>query len=147
MVLHDCELQDRVTNLSCRLLFVFTDYVFNLQAVLLVAAVIDSVRVQKEQVSRAHEGDFGHVRGVDLPRPERHRKIFVPVGMIFGNLQPERQELDHAGVIDLHKPVVLGGKHQRGRMPEIYEAKMPARTYFTVQHGRDFARIVVRIAS
>ena len=72
MVLHDCELQDRVTDLPCRLIFVFTDHLFNLPAVLFVTSVVDAIGVEKKQVPRAHEGDFCHVRRVDLPGPQRH---------------------------------------------------------------------------
>ena len=43
--------------------------------------------------------------------------------------------------------LVFGGKYQRRRMAEIYEAKLPSGTYFTVQHGRDFTRTVILIPS
>src|ERR1700682_2569171 len=67
--------------------------------------------------------------------------------MVFGNLQSKRQELHHVGVINLHELIEFGGKDQRGRMAEIYKTKIPAGTDFAVQHGRNFTRIVVRIAS
>ena len=61
LVLLDCVLQDRVTNLSGRLVLVLADHLFDQEAVLLVAAVVDPVGIKKEQVSRAHQGDFCHV--------------------------------------------------------------------------------------
>src|SRR5882724_5055248 len=65
--------------------------------------------------------------------------------MVLGNLQSQSKKLHHAGAIDLHESVVFGGKHQRGRMAEIYETKISTGAYLPVQHGRDFTRIVILI--
>ena len=40
----------------------FANHLFDLLAVLFVAAVVNPIGVEEEQVSRAHEGDFCHVR-------------------------------------------------------------------------------------
>ena len=78
---------------------------------------------------------------------QRHGEIFVPVGMIFGNFQTQGEKLHYASFVDLHELFIFGGEYQRRRVAEIYKAKMPAGTDFAVQHGRNFTRIVIRIAS
>jgi hypothetical protein len=60
-VLLNCMFQDRVTNFFCRLILVFTDYLFDLQPVLHIAAIVDPVCIKEEDVSRTHERDFRHV--------------------------------------------------------------------------------------
>ena len=49
--------------------------------------------------------------------------------------------------VDLHESVEFRREHQWWRMAEIHKPKVPARTDFAVQHGRDFARIVILIPS
>src|SRR5271154_4770949 len=114
-------LQDGVTNLSGRLTLVVADHLLNQESVLFVAAVVDSVGVKKEQVAGAHERDLRDVPGGHLALPERHRKISIPVGMVFGNLQAERQELHHVGLANLNESVEFSGKYQRRRVTEVYK--------------------------
>jgi len=71
----------------------------------------------------------------------------MPVGMVFGNFQSEREELHHPGVIDLHEPVKFRGEYQRRRVAEIYKTKMSGGAYFAVEHGRDLTRIVIFVSS
>ena len=61
---------------------------------------------------------------VHLPFPERHRKIFVPVRMVFGNFQSERKELHHAVLIDLHESSVFRREDQRRWVTEIYKTEI-----------------------
>jgi len=57
-VLFNCISQDGVTNFFCRLIFVFTEYLFDLQPVVLIAAIVNPVRIKEEDISRTHERDF-----------------------------------------------------------------------------------------
>lgn len=54
-------LQDGITNLSCRLIFMFTDYSLDLQTILFIAAVVNPVRMKEKDVSWAHQCDFRHI--------------------------------------------------------------------------------------
>src|ERR1035441_7897741 len=94
----------------------FTDHSFDLQPVLFVAAVVNSVCMKEKDVSWAHQCDFRQVRGVHLPFPELHGKILIPVRMVLGNFQPERKEPYHAILVDLHDPSVFCGEYQRWRV-------------------------------
>src|SRR5436190_21524670 len=103
--------------------------------------------MKENDVSRAHQCDLRHVRGLHPFPPKPHGKIPIPVRMILGNFQPERQELHHAILVDLHESSVLCGKYQRGWVAKIYKAEMSIGMYFAVQHRRNFARIVIRLPS
>src|ERR1700693_1493964 len=65
--------------------------------------------------------------------------------MVFWNLQSQRRELIHVLPVELHKPVVFRGKYEWSWVAEVYKTKMPARTYFAVNHGSNFARSIIRI--
>ena len=96
------------------------DHLFNLQPVLLIAAIVDPVCIQEEDVAGTHERDFRQVRGFHFPCPERHRKILVPIRIVLGNWW---------------------------WVAEIYKTERSTGTYLTVEHGRDLARIVILIPS
>src|SRR5260370_34825644 len=87
------------------------------------------------------------MRGCYRPFPERHRKVLVPVRMILWNFQPKCRELHEVIGIHPHKAPVLRRKHQGWRTAEIYKAEVSFRANFTVKHGRDFARLVVRVSA
>ena len=53
--------EDRVANVFCRLISMVTNYPFKLNAVLLIAAIVNPVCIQEEDVSGTHERDFCHV--------------------------------------------------------------------------------------
>src|ERR1035437_2046301 len=114
---------------------------------LLIAAVVNPVCIKEEDVTGTHECDFCHVRGVHFPCPERYRKVLVPVRIVLGNFQSERKELHHASLIDLHEPFVFCRRYQRWWVAEIYKTERSTGTYLTVEHGGDFARIVIFIPS
>src|SRR5439155_2536319 len=103
--------------------------------------------MKEKDVSRAHQCDLGHVRGFHPFPPALHGKIPISVRMVLRNFQAERKELHHTILVDLHEPSVLCGKYQRRGVAKIYKAEMSIRMDFTVQHSRDFARILIRIPS
>src|SRR5260370_31414476 len=67
--------------------------------------------------------------------------------MILWNFQPKCRELHEVIGIHPHKAPVLRRKHQGWRTAEIYKAEVSFRANFTVKHGRDFARLVVRVSA
>src|ERR1700675_1442091 len=103
--------EDRVANVFCRLISMVTNYPFKLNAVLLIAAIVDPVCIKEENVSWTHERDFCHVRRVHFARSRRHGKIPVPVWIVLRNRQPQREEPHHASLADLHELFVFRGKY------------------------------------
>jgi hypothetical protein len=140
-----CVVQDCVANLLCPAFFMIANYFFEPEAILPIAAVIHTVGVKKNDVSRAHQCDLGYVRSAYLTLPARRGKVFISVRVILGNFQPERRELHELIRIHWHEAPVLRGKNQWWRTAEIYKAEMSVGTYFTVNHGGDFARMVIRV--
>jgi|ERR1700722_110443 len=67
--------------------------------------------------------------------------------MVVGNGEPERKELYQAVLIDGHELFEFGGKYERRRVSKIDEAEKPVGPYFSIEHGCDFARIVVAVAT
>ena len=53
-ILLHCAREDCVTNLLRRLMFVRADHLFQAPAVLFIAAVVDSIRIQENNVSGTH---------------------------------------------------------------------------------------------
>src|SRR5262249_30817445 len=137
--------EDRVTYVFSRLTLVSTDHPFNLKSVLLITAVVNPICVQEENISGTHERDVFQVRCVHLVRSQRHGNIFVPVGMVLGNHQTECGELRHASPADFHELLAFCGKYEWRRVTETYKAEVSTGMYLTVEHGRDFARIVILV--
>ena len=67
--------------------------------------------------------------------------------MVLGNFQSEGRELHEVIGIHRHKAPELRRKDQWWRTAEIHKTELPFGTYFTVEHGRNFTRLVVRIAA
>src|ERR1700730_17569830 len=61
--------------------------------------------------------------------------------MISGDLQTQRQELDHSIFVQLHKFSIFSGEHQRWRVSKIYKSEIAVRMHFAIKHSRDLARI------
>src|SRR5437773_5170681 len=61
--------------------------------------------------------------------------------MIRGDLQTQRQELDHSPFVQLHKFAVFSREHQRRRVSKIYKSEIAVRMHFAIKHSRNLARI------
>src|ERR1700730_6311470 len=61
--------------------------------------------------------------------------------MISGDLQTQRQELDHSIFVQLHKFSIFRREHQRWRVSKIYKSEIAVRMHFAIKHSRDLARI------
>src|SRR5437016_9410455 len=61
--------------------------------------------------------------------------------MISGDLQTQRQELDHSIFVQLHKFSILSRKHQRWRVSKIYKSEIAVRMHFAIKHSRNLAHI------
>src|SRR5258708_5240230 len=119
------------------------NYVLDPLASFYIAAVIDAVGAQKNDVSWPHQCDLRDIRGVDLSLPERHRTMLVSVRMVFANLSAECGELREVIGPHRHKASELRRKAQRWRPPEMHKAELALGTYCTVAHGRNCTRLVV----
>src|SRR5262250_1927535 len=62
--------------------------------------------------------------------------------MVFRNLEAEGGELHEVIVVHFCETPKFRREDQWWRAPKIYEAKMSAGTYFTVEHGRNLARMI-----
>ena len=69
MVLFEGVFHQSVADVFCWLPVVFAHYPFKLLAFVIVAAVVDPVGVEEENVSRAHQRDLCNIRGL-RPLPE-----------------------------------------------------------------------------
>src|SRR5215472_16710979 len=85
-------IQEYVADFLCRLAIVFTHYLFQLPALFLVATVVHTVRIKKEDVSRADQRKLGQIRRSHSMLPRSQREIFRTIGMVVWNLQAERQK-------------------------------------------------------
>src|SRR5260370_11524779 len=61
--------------------------------------------------------------------------------MIRGDLQTQRQELDHSPFVQLHKFSIFSREHQRRRVSKIYKSEIAVRMHFAIKHSRNLARI------
>ena len=66
-------LEDRVANHLYRLFLVFTDDLLNLQLFPLIAAVVNAIRIEKNDVALAHQRDFRDVGLPHVPLAEAER--------------------------------------------------------------------------
>ncbi len=67
--------------------------------------------------------------------------------MIFGDFQPQCQKLHELIRVHGHEAAVLRGEYQWWGTAEIYEAEIAFGTDFTVNHGGNFARMFLRVAT
>src|SRR5882762_11259836 len=61
--------------------------------------------------------------------------------MIRGDLQTQRQELDHSIFVQLHKFSIFGREHQRRWVSKIDKSEIAVRMHLAIKHSRNLARI------
>jgi hypothetical protein len=69
----------------------------------LVASVINAVRVKKKRVSRRDQCEVCDVGGIRSLLTVMHRKITASIRMLFRNFQSQGQGLHHAALINGEK--------------------------------------------
>jgi hypothetical protein len=111
---------------------------FELLAFWFVAAVVNTIGIEEEDVAGAHQGEFGNIRGFCGLFAGFHGQIAIAIGVIFGDLQAQREELDHAAAIDVHEFAEFGGEDQRRGMTKVDESKIPVWPDFAIEHGGNF---------
>src|SRR5258708_38728459 len=93
-----------------------------------------------------NEREIGDIRIGRRMLPEMHGEVSFAVRMIFGDFQPERQELHHPVSVDVAEPPGLRGEQERRRMTEGHKPGMAGNTHFAVYPPGDVAGSAVLLA-
>src|SRR5260370_27877936 len=113
-----------------------TNHPFNLLTVCFVAAVVDTIGIEQENVPWTQQRELGDIGGVRVALPGVQREIPIPIRMIFRDVQAERQKLHHTALIYLHELPIFRGEDEWRDISEIHQSKIAKRVYFSLKHGR-----------
>lgn len=141
VVLLDGVAQEGFADVFCGLVVVLLEDSFERGAGLGVAAVVDSVGVEDEDVPGIDEGDLGDVIGGDAPLAQVHREVASAIRMIGGELEAESEELRHVVFMDVEQPGAFRRVDQRRWVAEVCEAKVSSGVDFAIQHGGNLSRL------
>src|ERR1700745_2566916 len=116
---------------------VFKHHFFKTATFLLIAAAIHAIGIKKEDVPCIHERELGHARRLHASLPIVQREVAVPVRMVFGDLQAEREKLHHPALVQFHESAKFRRVNEWRRMSEIHKSKVAGWPDFAIQHRGD----------